>query len=47
MDPLEAKEEKTNSGNDRGLGGKGVEVNLQWGQIAELWEPWQELSYPE
>ena len=30
-----------------GLGGKGVKVDLQWGQIAKLWEPCQELSYLE
>ena len=32
---------------ERRLGRKGVEVDLQWGQIPELWEPNQELSYLE
>ena len=28
-----------------GLGWTGVKVDLQWGQIAELWEPCQEFRY--
>ena len=31
-----------NSGNE-GYEGKGVEIDLQWGQVYELWEPCQEL----
>ena len=41
--PPEAQKEAANSG----LSGKGFKVHLQWGQIAELWELCQKLSYLE
>ena len=41
MVPLVAREEKADS---RSEGYEGVNVDLQWGQVAELWEPCQELS---